>query len=585
MNLDLRKFKKIKDDHHSAVLQHPEGHQIRISKRVLSPKMNAELSDLPMHLADGGEVKPEDQQNVQNPPVQTQPTIIINNGPPNQQPQVPQQPQQMPFSGGTVDWNKYISQAPDAPIPSKIEALKSMGAQEQNQQAMQGAAQQKEYQQALEYNQLAAQRGLPPIQMPQAPQMPNQGMLNVNDNQPSTKIQGPETNVYGQGPQQPQDPYGTQSYYDTYTKGLQEQKSGILGEAKAQSEIGRQTANLLTEEAQRQQVQQKDYQDHLNVLNQERQSFMQDYQNKHVDPNRFMNNMGAGQRIMKGIGLILGGMGGGLTHTENPAQVFLQNQINEDINSQKAELGKSENLLTANMKQFGNLRDATDMTRLMQTDIVKNQIAQAAASSQDPLVRSRAQQAIGQLDMQAAPIMSQMAMRKTLLNGMQSGRMDPAMTVRMIVPEHQQAEAFKELKEAQEQIKARDAALSAFEELNKINTLGNAITSPIQTPKQVDALRNNLAVQLARAAAGRVNEYEFAAAKQLFPDKGDDQNTTLKKRQALVNFIQEKMGHPILQSYGINLGTTNVGGRFNDQGQKKIQLGPPQIAGEQKPLK
>ncbi len=36
MNFELHKFKKIKEDDKSAVLQHPHGHKITISKNVLS---------------------------------------------------------------------------------------------------------------------------------------------------------------------------------------------------------------------------------------------------------------------------------------------------------------------------------------------------------------------------------------------------------------------------------------------------------------------------------------------------------------------------------------------------------------------
>jgi len=52
----------------------------------------------------------------------------------------------------------------------------------------------------------------------------------------------------------------------------------------------------------------------------------------------------------------------------------LNRQIDRDIDAQKATLGRKESLLSANMRQFGNLHDATQMTKVMQTDIVSNQL-------------------------------------------------------------------------------------------------------------------------------------------------------------------------------------------------------------------
>lgn len=601
MNLNLSKFKKISEDKHSAILAHPDGHKFKIAKHVLSPKLRGQIAELPMHLAEGGDVTdptqltddqlaaeakmlpkrsgmPEEEARSKDPNFQTQfpgqqAPVVIQVGS-QQQPQG--DVRNPPMNNGSVDWDQYAVLNPEAPLSVKTEAMKRIQNKELEEKAFAQSREQKGMEeaqankaQALQYNQFAAARGLPQVQIPEAPEQKLAA-------QPAVQEQNtPEPSNIPQRQTSPQDPYGTEAYYQAYSQGLGEQKQGILGGAEAESQLGRQQAETLgTGVAQQQKVQQS-FQDHFNQLDHERQNFQQDLLNQHIDPKRYLSNMGAGQKIFTMIGLILGGAGSGLTGQSNPAMDFLNKQMTNDIEAQKTEMGKGENLLAANMKQFGNLYDATRMTQIMQMDIVKNQLAQQAAKSSDPLIKARAQQAIGQLDMQAAPILSQMAMRKALLSGVQQGGQDPSMAIRMIVPEHQQQEAFKELKEGEEQVKGRDAAMSAFDQLNQVNTIGNRVTSPIQTPKQADALRNNLAVQLARAAAGRVNEYEFEAAKQLFPAVGDDAKTVQTKRQALTNFIQEKMNHPILNAYGINLGTVKQGGRYGEQGQKKIQLGAP----------
>ena len=57
MNIDFSKFKKIECDNHATTLQHPSGHTIKIAHKGLSPKVKAELDEVPMHLAKGGRAK------------------------------------------------------------------------------------------------------------------------------------------------------------------------------------------------------------------------------------------------------------------------------------------------------------------------------------------------------------------------------------------------------------------------------------------------------------------------------------------------------------------------------------------------
>jgi hypothetical protein len=574
MNLNLSKFKKLKEDDQSATLQHPAGHEIKISKRHLNKRTLQELSNLPAHFDEGGQVQDDSAHSADDAVRKNMPTIVINNG---AQPQSPAMPQaaalQVPdyYTNGTFDTNKFIMQSPTAPLDSKINVMKQQDEMAKFQAQKAEEAKAIEANKVAEYNKLASSRGLPSMESPQ-------GAAPIEE----PKVPTAPAPTTPSAPQGPQDPYGTEAYYDSYTKGIGEQKAGIAKEAETLGQLGQEQAKTYEANVEQQQQNVKNFQEHSQELWQERMHFMQDYQNQKIDPNHYLNSLGVGSKIASGIGLILGGMGGGLTKTENPAMQFINNQIERDIDAQKANLGKTSNLLTANYQSFGNLRDATDMTRVMQSDIVKNQIAAQAEKSQDPLVKARAMKEIGALDQSSAGIMSQMAMRRTLMGGFQAGKMDPSTMVRMIVPEPHQQAAYKELGEVQEQIKSRDNALRAFDSLAKINTVGNRLTSPLQTPRQVNSTRNIIAVGLARATAGRVNEYEFDAAKDLYPAPGDDEKTLQLKRQNIMNLVNEKLNTPILSSYGVNVGSIGnaQGTRFNNQGEKKIQLGAPVLGKE-----
>jgi hypothetical protein len=630
MKFDLHKFKKIKEDNHSAVLQHPEGHKITISKKVLSPELKKQVAGLPMHMAEGGQVTDEElmaeakalngpknlamnrpdeamksaagyQPEFPEPtpvqmaqgPKQNQPTIIINNGPkeeaaPTPAPK-PDSGQPDYFTNGTFDFNKFAIHSKEVPLEAKMRALREIDAQEnQAKQNSQMEAQQKQaaeqtaYQQAMDYNQMAAQRGIPGVPVPNMPAVMPGAVADAGMAQPDPAMQAQASQP--QMPQAPSDPYGTQAYSDTLSQGIQNVKSGIQSGAEAEAQLGQQQADVYGQQANAQQQVLSNYQNETQALNQERQAFMQDYDAKHVDPNRFLNNQTTGQRIMTGIGLILGGIGGGLTHQENPALKMLNAQIDRDIKAQEAELGKSENLLTANFRQFGNIKDASQMTEVMQTDILKSKIAESAAKSQDPIVRSRAQQAIGELDMKNANLLSQIAMRRSLTGS--SG--DPATKLRMLamtgmIPEGQVGPAYKELEEAQKLVKTRDEIVSGFKKIAALNTMGNRIRNPIQSGKQIKAIMNPLLMELSKDAAGKFSEMEYNELTPLMnPGLFANDDTINVAQNKLLGIANKKMNFPILKSYGISFGDVPAGGRYDQSGQKRIQLGAPVATGQSK---
>jgi hypothetical protein len=586
MSFNLSQFKKVHEDSDRAVLQHPMGHRIEISKSALSGKMAKDLKKLPLHMDVGGAV-PGEGTDAEAP---QQPTIVINTAQPQQAPAAPQWPDPASyFKNGTFNSDLFAIQNPNIPPSAKIEALQRVDAQEQAQrmadqqaQEKQNADLQKRIADAQRYNQFAAQRGLPPVAVPEAPSvqvasLDNSGLLGGGMQDEGV---APALGETSQAPRGPNDPWGTETYYKTMQQGMEQQKAGIQQEAQA---LGKQAAAetiALQNAINSQQQKTQNYQQNFDKLNEERNAVIADFESKHIDPDRYINNMSGGKKIRTAIGMILGGMGAGLLHQENPVMKYLNQQIENDIQSQKEELGKGRTLLDANFRQYGNLRDATDMTRVMMNDMVGNQLKLAASQTQDPIVKARAMQKMGELDQKNASVLSQIAMRRTLLGSMNmggggAGGTNPSMVIRMLVPEGQQQAAYKELGEAQGSMKARDNLLGAFDKLSKINTIAGRITSPIQTPKQVNAIVGPLLAQLSKETAGRFSEADAEFLKPLFPAPGDDDGTLRLKKAKMMSLIQEKMNFPILSSYGVNLGVGGSGGRFGGAGEKTIKLNPP----------
>lgn len=57
MNIDFSNFRKIEDGDKHAVLEHPSGHKLKIAKHGLSDKLRKQLEEMPVNLAKGGRAK------------------------------------------------------------------------------------------------------------------------------------------------------------------------------------------------------------------------------------------------------------------------------------------------------------------------------------------------------------------------------------------------------------------------------------------------------------------------------------------------------------------------------------------------
>lgn len=589
MRMDLSKFKFVSSDGKTTTLKHPRGHVITIAHANLEPEHKVAFEAMakaanqptaesqkkaskhsPKMMADGGEVEADE-------PKKTLGEMINYPGTPKPKPT--EKPQTF-ADGGDVQPSDDSNAQPAVAAPQQAPVVVNVGTpQTQAPTPTPQPGIMDSIQHALMPG-LEKYAGQPQVGFDKTPEQARQENADsLATPSPTPNAASPEATPaqpQAAAPSQPPgDPFGTQAYQDAYVKGLDEQKQGLAGVAQAEGQQSKAEAAALNQNIQQQQQNAQTYQTHYDELNKERQAFQQDVQNQHIDPTHYLSSMGTGQKIGTAIGLILGGLGGGLNKTgSNPVMDFLNTQINRDVDAQKAELGKRENLLSANMRQFGVLKDAQDMTRVMQMDILSSQLKKAASQAGSPAAKARALQAAGQLDQQAAPVLSQIAMRRTLLGGMQSGKVAPEQVVRMIVPPNEQGPAYKELKDAQDTIAFRDNALKAFDQLDKTNTVGNRALHVGFTPAAVKALKDPLVAALSKNTAGRFTEQDAGMLESLFPSPGDSPETIRTKRIQLVKMANEKMHFPMLQAYGINMGAT---GRFDNQGQSRIQESAPVI--------
>lgn len=631
--IDTKRFQKVHDAKDHSILRHEDGHEIKIAKANLSPKLRAQLAEIPM--ADkAADTNPASNRATKEHKGQ----MMANGGMPvsaaeNKQSLVDaangvQSAPQVSYTAGPAAQgiapgvSSYAMPAP--PVDALAQSATAQGLK--NEQDAQGdpskaARLENMKAQAAKFNarQPMAEGGeAEPINInldAQPPQNVDASMLNPNAGQPVSgainKIDPSVAEALSPGdlpygvkpayakdpaaaaapeaslasvepkaqPQQPasqdqSDPYGTQAQMSALAGGINEQKQGIAGEAAATGQMGKEQQAMLDKQAAAQQDLIAHYHDQVAKLDNERSALQSDIANSHIDPNHYVGHMDTGKRIATTIGLILGGFGAGLAGMKsNPASDYLNQQIHNDIEAQKANLGKKQSLLEANMKQFGNLKDATEMTRAQMNDTVSTQLKAAAAKAQDPIAKARALQAAGQLDQQTAAARGSIAMRATMLQGAKNGTIAPETLVNFMIqdPEAKKA-AMKELPEAQEAVKARDNAINAFDKVSQLNTIGSRVGSPLQSKSQIKAFTQPITAQLSKATAGRFTEQDAGYLETLWPNLADDEKTRLVKRAQMNKLINEKMNYPTLKAYNIDPAQF---GQYGTNGQARIQMSAP----------
>lgn len=267
-------------------------------------------------------------------------------------------------------------------------------------------------------NKVRSQAGVAPLPVPGAQEAApdvSGASQEVSAGQPTPDASTPSPPPSDAAPAQGA-PHDAQGLFD---QGLNQGIAGTNAAAKAQGDLGTAQAEEYKNTIAAQQQMSKDYDTQFQALDNERKAHMADIENGHIDPNQYWtgdaHGNGGHSRIMAGIGMILAGFNP--TTNPNAAIDYINKQMDMNIKAQERNLGANENLLSANLKQFGNLKDARDMTRLMLNDTLGHQLAQAAAAAQTPQAKAAAQMAQSKLMMDAVPEAQNLSMRR-MLTGM-----------------------------------------------------------------------------------------------------------------------------------------------------------------------
>lgn len=519
--IDFKGFKKVAQDQKTTTLRHEKGHEVKIVHGALDKRTRQALAKIPVReeehapepenkkldvarrYAEGGTVEEEKNQSLpEDAPAQpAQAPVVINVGQAAAAPEAPAPADQVP---------------PEAPAPTTAQSVGQTigsGLKEAFNTSPIGLGLQAAGA-ALPYVKEGAQgvaSGLSgkPIEAPQerAPAAEEPKAENLTNFEPPKPAGAPEA-----APTVPQQavPDLRQPPADT-----------------SQQDMQRAT---------------QDFQASRARWEKEHKELFDDLKNSHVDMDKLAGKQTTA-RILSTIGLVLGN----LTGLFAPGMIakHLQREIDQDVKRQQAEIGKKQTLLEEHLKEFGNIKDASDAVRMNLATAAQAQLAKSQSFKDN----ADAQQTYLQLDQYRKSLADQLSIKQAVKSGANSPTVRAA-AVQYLVPEKHQAEAFKELTRVENAAAAEKNISDMFQKAAQENTIAGRAAHLGFEPGVVDALKANI-MPVIKDNEGRVNEQEIRIVNGLIPAPGDSDKKIAEKLDGLTKFLRAKQASPLLGSFGV----------------------------------
>lgn len=362
------------------------------------------------------------------------------------------------------------------------------------------------------------------------------------------------------------DMFGSKAASDLYGRGILEKEMSFEAGKNAAGAQGNAEANAYQQGLAQQQKIANDYQTQYAQVDKQRGALQQAIADQHIDPNHYVNSMSTGDKISTMLGLVMGGLGSGLSGKDNMPMKYINDQITRDIDAQKAELGKKENLLTHVMSQYGNMRDGATMAHILTNDIVSSRINQIASTFADPRAQAAALNLAGQLHMDSADKAGLLSARRTIFS---SDKVSPEQKIQFL-DKSIQPQATKEFEDSQKLIQARDNVLDAIKSVAQLNTAANKLNP--RAYSKIAAKWGPMLANLSKETAGRLTPQDVELLDSLKPSVIDGPEEVAVKLDSANRTIMQKIAAPTLVGWGIDPAQKS---KYNANGKLKLELGPP----------
>lgn len=432
----------------------------------------------------------------------------------------------------------------------------------------------------LDYNQKAQKYGLPqrtiqdPAQMPDQIAMPGQDQM----------AQQQELPLQAQQPQAKTE--------DQYSSSLGMIESGMAGISKSQADLARKEAQTLeklqSDIKQATDIHTKNQEAKLKELDEFQKSMQTD-----IDPNRLWGSLSTGNKIGASIGLILGGIGSGLTGQPNAALAVMEKSIANDIEAQKQDKSNKMNLYKANLEKFKSADEAFKQTQLQLVSMADLRMKQAQDSAKSNEAKHALQMARGELRLKYAPVIEELTQKKTQREILQMAQKSPEEIspnmVRMLPKEDQErfipGYGFAQIKPTD---KDRETLTSSKDVQNDLNELVSLAKKGTTIPgTEADKVNKNkvAAVQLKMKKAfelGVLSASDYEMLDKLVADPGSIfTGRAVAQLQSTINSMRG-IERSMLNKLGVQ---TNQSQQTNSQIQLRNGVPYQKVPGGWVPLK
>ena len=195
--------------------------------------------------------------------------------------------------------------------------------------------------------------------------------------------------------QEDEDITGMKAMGEIGATGAKQLGAAKMGEARAIGAQADRDALIYQAQAAKMKEGQDKYQQYSNEAISEALNVAKDLKDGHLQDIHLWEDRSTLQKFRGVIGLILGGMGQGLLHSKsNPAADFMQQQIDNEVKKQTAQLGQKKTVLDAYHNASGDIKEAQDRFRMAQAAIFGSQLLESANRSGNQVAIERAKQFI-----------------------------------------------------------------------------------------------------------------------------------------------------------------------------------------------
>lgn len=357
-----------------------------------------------------------------------------------------------------------------------------------------------------------------------------------------------------------------------YAQGYQTMLDASRQQAEASAQAAQEQSQIYEQQVKEMQLAEIARQKQEQAVQRDLDTIRNDIATQKIDPSRVWSNMSTGNRVMAGIAIFLGGVAGGMQGRENSALKIIDDAIDKDIDSQKAELGKKQNLLAINLQKYRNIQDAAAATKAQLMAVTQAQVNQAAAKSGSKQAFAAAQMFQGQTELEMGKLKMQLAQSQL----MQSKLTDPrGMTAQEAMKMNQDIKdtlvqlpngQYYPAWNAQSAKNIRDVQADIYNVMNQIQMAKKFMESGYTLPAtdrnaKAEMLSQNILLAAKSDALfklGALTNADIDLIKPLIPDVGsffEERNKA--KLQNLENILMGKLN----AYYSANLPGLNPSGR------------------------